>query len=124
MTEQTWLLSRDPLAMLEWLCKKVKPTPRKLRLFACACVSREVCYLLMDASSRAAVAVAERFADGEASERERAVAEMAAFSQADYEDSWVRQPPPAYFAADAAVNTLRRKASTAPSPRPDSSLRR
>lgn len=120
MTESEWLTSADPAAMLLWWTGDPRirggtnpplthPTPRKLRLFACACC-RQVWHLLTDDAecgrckgegsilagpggqvvglephkkcllcsgtgrinrSRRAVEVAERFADGLATEEER-----------------------------------------------------
>lgn len=70
MTESEWLASEDPAAMLDlrlagpdvsW----TGPSPRKMRLFACACV-RQCWPLLADERSRRAVEVAERYADGTA----------------------------------------------------------
>ena len=78
MTRDEWLRSEDPQAMLTWLrdADRVQ-SDRKLRLFACACV-RQVWGLLADTRSRAAVEAAERYADGEATSRELAVARAAA----------------------------------------------
>jgi len=53
------------MIFVDWL--KFKPTPRKLRLFACACAHT---IDLPDPRSRAAVEVAERFADGLVTEEE------------------------------------------------------
>lgn len=77
MTEQEWLTSEDPQAMLRRLGEpgsvsgsdpegrayRRRITDRKLRLFACA-AARQVWHLLTDRRSRNAVEVAERFADG------------------------------------------------------------
>lgn len=62
MTEQEWLTSTDPCAML----RAVTPAPseRKLRLFACAVTRRMWDRLHTD--SRGAVWAAEYFADGKA----------------------------------------------------------
>jgi hypothetical protein len=68
MTEQDWLASADPGEMLWHL--QGRTTCRKLRLLVCASCRR--CWELMpDDSSRAMVEVAERLADGHASESER-----------------------------------------------------
>jgi hypothetical protein len=74
--ESDWLASDEPGRMLAWLTGGYQDgstatenarrlaTPRKLRLFACAC-SRSVWHLLTDPRSRRAVEVAELYADGE-----------------------------------------------------------
>jgi hypothetical protein len=65
--EQEWLGSVDPKAMLNFLEGKV--SDRKLRLFACACArSRRADQA--DSRCRRALEVAERHADGDASDAE------------------------------------------------------
>ena len=94
MTESEWLDSEDPQRMLQYLQamrsaagvgESPYPVPRtsdrKLRLFACAC-TRQVWHLLTDPRSRQAVDVAERFADGQATEKELAAARVAAWDAA------------------------------------------
>ena len=67
MTEAEWLACSDPKRMLALLNGKV--SGRKLRLFAVACCRRKW-HLLEDVKSRAAVAVAEAYADGMASDED------------------------------------------------------
>jgi hypothetical protein len=69
MTETTWLSSPSPQEMLQFLADRGFVSERKLRLFAVACC-RLIWELILDAKSREAIEVAERFADGLASERE------------------------------------------------------
>jgi len=71
MSEQEWYNSRDPLAMLAFLEDKV--SDRKFRLFACACCRRLEQYLTGE-QSRMAIEVAERYADGLATDDELAKA--------------------------------------------------
>jgi hypothetical protein len=68
MTEQEWLGCTDPEPMLRFL-QEQQTSERKLRLLACACC-RQIWHLLPDPLSRQAVMVAERYADGQASDRE------------------------------------------------------
>jgi hypothetical protein len=72
MTEAEWLACPDLWSLLEFLNGKV--SERKLRLFACACC-RQVWHLLTEERSRAAVEVAEQYADGQATLAERVAAE-------------------------------------------------
>jgi hypothetical protein len=79
MTEEQWLECVSPEPMLELV--RVAGGDRKLRLFACAC-SRRIGDLFVDASSRAAIDVAERLADGLVSRGERAATFAAAAREA------------------------------------------
>lgn len=71
MTEPEWLACTDPTPMLAFL--RGRASERKLRLFAVACC-RHIRVLKDDAASLEAVEVAERFADGLASESVRRAA--------------------------------------------------
>lgn len=61
MTEAEWLACDDPIAMLDAVWRNV--SARKLRHFAVACC-RDLWPLLTDERSRAAVEIAERYAEG------------------------------------------------------------
>ena len=67
MTASEWRTCGDPLAMLAYL--QGRASDRKLRLFACGCC-RHYWHLLRENESRNAVLVAERFAEGEATQQE------------------------------------------------------
>jgi hypothetical protein len=74
MTEAEWLACPNPNVMvpiIRWTARD-----RKLRLFACACCRR--IWHLLPKHSRKAVEVAERFAEGLATEEERSSAVSAA----------------------------------------------
>jgi hypothetical protein len=94
MTFTKYVASVDPYLKLKQLATRADP--RKLRLFACACV-REVGIFLKEDGSRRAVLVAERFADGQASDEERlaalfeaesARARVYAATRSDWRDAW------------------------------------
>jgi len=67
MTEADWLACTDPLPMLEYL--RDKTSDRKWRLYLCG-GCHHIAHLYFRPESLAAVEVAERFADGEASREE------------------------------------------------------
>jgi hypothetical protein len=75
MTEAEWLASTNPDVMLDFLEKGA--SERKLRLHGCACC-RRMAHLFTDERSRAALEVAERFADGLASREELTAAHESA----------------------------------------------
>lgn len=100
MTEEEWLKCTDAEEMRVFLlagrrryCTRTGPrsaeeealysqrvrlppvTDRKLRLFACACC-RRIWHLLTEPRSRIAVEVSERYADGLATDEERAIAQQ------------------------------------------------
>lgn len=84
MTNAEWAGCTDPHAMLDALPPDT--SQRKLRLFAVACC-RRAWTLLRDERSRQAVDVAQRQADGRATEAEISEAELAA------DDVWMAPPP-------------------------------
>ncbi len=65
--EEKWLAATDSVQMSKLLKEKV--SERKLRLFGCACC-RRIFHLLTSERSRAAVKVAEDYADGLATKAE------------------------------------------------------
>ena len=90
MTEAEWDACADPQPMLKFL--RGKATERKSRLFACACC-RSIWHLLTETRGRDAVEVAERYADGLASDGELAKARRNA------QDAWTtlnKAQPEAY----------------------------
>jgi hypothetical protein len=108
MTEQEWLTSEDPVAMLDYVtCRAGNvplarpehlPSDRKLRLFACACCRQE--RPLRTAVLRAVV-LAERFADG-GWDRDEAAAALD-MSDPEYRLCWTLANG---LAPDAALTAL------------------
>jgi hypothetical protein len=98
MEEGGWLVCDEPQTMLEFLHGRA--SDRKRRLFACASL-RRVWHVLTDARSRAAIEVAERYAEGAASAGELAQAHERAIEAAEAAEG------PADHAAAAAILVMR-----------------
>ena len=106
MTEAEWLACADPNVLLDHLHGKV--SERKLRLFACACCG-PLWEQVTDACCRAAVAVALRFADGQATAEELKAAHIAAqngkplFQDASWAAAWTAAPSAHRAASQASA---------------------
>jgi hypothetical protein len=111
MTEAEWLSGTDPTRMLSHLGRKA--SPRKLRLLACGC-ARQVWDVLAEVH-REAIELAERFADGRATDRKRReVLDHAGATAPRESRHWFQEPrEPAWRAAQAATATLRDEAASA-----------
>jgi hypothetical protein len=68
VTEAEWLAGERPWDVRGWFANTL--SPRKLRLFACACC-RNVAHLAREPGYEAALEVLERFADGTARDADR-----------------------------------------------------
>jgi hypothetical protein len=99
MTESEWHGCTDPRLMLDQV--REQASPRRLRLFACACL-RAVWPHLSDERSRQAVEVAERYADGLAGDAELDAAEEAGYEVARAADLRTTVSDPGWAAARAA----------------------
>jgi hypothetical protein len=73
MTEREWLSAPFDQDVLEYLQLARKTTPRKIRLFCCGLVRREIDWLRYPWGQRA-LELAERFADGQATKSEMSAA--------------------------------------------------
>jgi hypothetical protein len=81
MTKQEWLVTLDPLVVLQGIVEK-KPSSKKLRLAAVACC-RRIWDLLTDERSRHAVDVAEQYAENGNPTADRMTAEEQASAVVD-----------------------------------------
>jgi hypothetical protein len=115
MTEREWLDSEDLRPMLAWL--RGRASERKLRLFACACC-RRVWHLLHHPVSRAAVCVAELYAEDGRTEQHlaqaQAEASAAARAAVDRVSSiWLGSGGPSYRWARAEMDRKAAEAAAA-----------
>lgn len=108
MTEAEWQSSSDPQAMLAFLGNR-QENARKLRLFAAAC-SRRV-WDDIDALGRAAVEVAESFADGLLGPLELRAARLACKGAGGQAAWYAAATSPAVAARNAAHSARSRAAS-------------
>jgi hypothetical protein len=99
MTESEWLACDDPLA-LQRLIPRFKISDRRVRLFACACCHR-IWKSVTDGRLRAAVDVAERYADGLAT-----AADLEQARESAFEASNALEGQPAWHAAACAMGAL------------------
>ncbi|MFO0881233.1 MAG: hypothetical protein U0840_28250 [Gemmataceae bacterium] len=102
MTESEWQTGSSLAAMLAHV--RARTSPRKLRLFACACV-RLVWPLLIDETSQKAVEAAEQFADGLIGAADLALTEVAAFDIATMADLRTTVSDPGWAATRAAARS-------------------
>ncbi len=129
MTEAEWEAGGDPATLLGFLGRQGGPiSPRKRRLFACAC-ARRIQHLFKSPASAQAIDAAERFADGELDDAvlgayEQAARQASARAVREAHAVWAIGPaaPTAraawvsVWAACAAENTCDRSASDGSEP--------
>lgn len=112
MTEDEWLATDDLIGMLSFVEGKV--SPRKLRLFACACC-RSIGQPITNAGCRAALTAAERFADGKIGAAKlkeiyvKAENDKPLFADANWAAASTAYP----VAMDAAIETIQRVSAVA-----------
>jgi hypothetical protein len=118
--KELWQTTGDVDSLLEYLCRQGKVHRRKwgrrkLRLFACACC-RDFWEALVDARSRNAIEVGERFADGlatnvdlsravDAARKAEQILLRGVFSSEEQTELFAH-PSVAYIAAGAAVSAI------------------
>jgi hypothetical protein len=112
MTEAQWLVSTDPVPMLDHLGDRL--SDRKTRLFACAWAS--LLWGNVADEGREAVVTAERFADGLSSGAELSSAYRSAHAVCSTVPRYSLWRPAIQLARDAADPTLNRKTLARPNP--------
>jgi hypothetical protein len=103
MTESEWLTGTDPQPMLSFLRDR-GAGERKLRLFAVACSRRA--WPAIDDLGRAAVEVAECFADGHADAQQLRAARLACRGTGGKSSWYAAVSDPAVAARNAALSVL------------------
>ena len=103
MTESDWNRSTDSQAMLSFLQER-GASERKQRLFAVACSRRA--WPLIDDLGRAAVEVAERFADGRADAEQLRAARLACKGSGGQSSWYAALTDPAIAARNAALSAM------------------
>jgi hypothetical protein len=103
MTESDWATCTHPAAMLSFLRDR-GASERKLRLFAVACARRA--WPLIDDLGRAAVELAERFADGRADAEQLRAARLACKGSGGQSSWYAAVTNPAIAARNAALSVL------------------
>jgi hypothetical protein len=103
VTETEWLSSSDPQKMLAFLRDR-GASARKLRLFAVACSRRA--WPRIDDLGRAAVELAERFADGRAGAEQLRAARLACKGSGGQSSWYAAVTDPAIAARNAALSAL------------------
>jgi hypothetical protein len=101
MDEAEWLTCECPGELIDELNQRDAASPRKFRLFACACV--RLVWHLAPAGGRAGVEVAERHADGLATDEELDAASHAAETAFKNSSTQCSESDPRPFAALAAA---------------------
>lgn len=102
MTDCEWRVCRNPLPMLELLRTSDRACPRKLRLFAVAC-SRRV-WDRLDDLGRAAVELAEQYADDLTGPEELRAARLACKNAGDNAAWYAAASSPVVAARNAALS--------------------
>lgn len=110
MTQNEWQTASEPQALLAHLQQSGNPSPRKLRLFAVACSRR--LWPHIDTLGRAAVEIAEQFADGMASPEQMRAARLACQGAGSQAAWYAAASNPAIGARNAARSAQSAAAQT------------